>query len=118
LYVTYPAKLAVDGFMTAVACLWLAVYFVGLEWAVSSSTALICLNATLTVYTFVRKFAVALVYVGSMRGSQHQMGRELSSQRSLLIVRYGGERFKLLTEDGNSIDAMVFDQRGYGERHI
>ena len=68
-------------------------------------------TSALLIYVLVYKFAVRFVYSGTMYGSQAQLGAYYSRQRTDLIFRKGGERFKLETEDGNTVDTMYFDRR-------
>lgn len=69
------------------------------------------IHILVAIYLIIWKFSVKIIYFGSLNGGQAQLGNYYSKQRSELITRMGGERFKLKTQDQNGIDAMVFDRR-------
>jgi len=62
-------------------------------------------------------FGLKLIYPGSTRWLlQPLIAPALAENRASLVVKRGGERYKLATEDGNHIDAMFFDRRREGGR--
>lgn len=56
-------------------------------------------------------FGISLVYPGSMSLMKMLIEKPLMEGRSKLLLENGGERFKVATMDGNTIDTMFVDQR-------
>ncbi|RWS17393.1 abhydrolase domain-containing protein 16A-like protein [Dinothrombium tinctorium] len=66
------------------------------------------LISAVAVHTFGRR----MIYPGSVALLQKALDPVLREGRTRLIETYGGRRYKLLTLDGNSIDALFVDRRG------
>lgn len=56
-------------------------------------------------------FGLKMVYPGSIQMLQAMVERPLMDGRMKLIEAYGGQRFKLLTRDNNSIDTLFVEQK-------
>lgn len=56
-------------------------------------------------------FGLKMVYPGSIQMLQAMVERPLMDGRMKLIEGYGGQRFKLLTRDNNSIDTLFVEQK-------
>ena len=101
LFVTYPHKLLVDFSMAAFVLVWLCLSFCvsssdeesPFHWA-THPAARYSMAFVVLVYLTIYKFGIHFVYFGSFNGRQHQLGPFYSRQRTELISRKGGERFR------------------------
>ncbi|XP_035214771.1 phosphatidylserine lipase ABHD16A-like [Stegodyphus dumicola] len=62
-------------------------------------------------YIAIHTFGRVMIYPGSMGLLNMLFAPLLLKGRAKLIEDYNGERFKLLTRDGNEIDSMLIDRR-------
>ncbi|XP_076762895.1 phosphatidylserine lipase ABHD16A isoform X1 [Xylocopa sonorina] len=62
-------------------------------------------------YIVAHTFAIKMIYPGSISLLNWGLRSTLLKGRINLIIKYGGERYKLLTVDKNEIDAIFVDQR-------
>ncbi|XP_048525668.1 phosphatidylserine lipase ABHD16A [Dendroctonus ponderosae] len=62
-------------------------------------------------YLAIHTFGIRLIYPGVLGVLQAVLEKGLLKGRTRLIEVYAGQRYKLKTVDGNSIDTMVLDRR-------
>ncbi|XP_066250455.1 phosphatidylserine lipase ABHD16A isoform X1 [Euwallacea similis] len=77
----------------------------------STMEYLISLPFRIIAYFAIHTFGIRLIYPGSIKLLQMVLESSLQQGRTRLIDFYGGQRYKLKSADGNTIDMMVLDRR-------
>ena len=63
-------------------------------------------------WLMLHSFGIKLIYPGSIQLLQASISTPLQEGRAQLVMEKSGQRSKVVSSDGNSLDTMFFDRRG------